>query len=254
MSDSEGDCRCAAAVLADCSGLLLCLTFRSRRRQSRCQCPAASRGRRVAARAHAVSDAVGLHMAPSCPELQLHRSQARVRLLTAGPLRCAEEGLWLPNTERPAWLDGSLPGDRGFDPLGLSRPTEYLQVRPPLLPHHWHSRLHMAPCYSDRSQCHAAYLQSIIIATAANFYIGRITDFRCLPADPARCACQRARRFGPHMHTGRHRRAGPEQGSQQGRRHHRQVQPGAGQRVHRQPAAILRGAPPLCMLRRLVLA
>jgi len=33
----------------------------------------------------------------------------------------------LPNTNRPAWLDGSLPGDRGFDPLGLSKPVEYLQ-------------------------------------------------------------------------------------------------------------------------------
>lgn len=40
----------------------------------------------------------------------------------------AEDPLWLPNTERPAWLDGSLPGDRGFDPLGLSKPVEYLQV------------------------------------------------------------------------------------------------------------------------------
>lgn len=39
-----------------------------------------------------------------------------------------EDGLWLPNTERPEWLDGSLPGDRGFDPLGLSKPTEYIQV------------------------------------------------------------------------------------------------------------------------------
>jgi len=37
------------------------------------------------------------------------------------------EALWLPNTTRPAWLDGSLPGDRGFDPLGLAKPTEYLQ-------------------------------------------------------------------------------------------------------------------------------
>jgi light-harvesting complex II chlorophyll a/b binding protein 4 len=36
--------------------------------------------------------------------------------------------LWLPNTTRPDWLDGSLPGDRGFDPLGLGKPTEYLQV------------------------------------------------------------------------------------------------------------------------------
>merc|ERR1712093_762993 len=37
------------------------------------------------------------------------------------------DALWLPNTARPAWLDGSLPGDRGFDPLGLSKPVEYLQ-------------------------------------------------------------------------------------------------------------------------------
>lgn len=27
----------------------------------------------------------------------------------------------------PFFSDGSLPGDRGFDPLGLSKPTEYLQ-------------------------------------------------------------------------------------------------------------------------------
>ena len=40
----------------------------------------------------------------------------------------AVDALWLPNTERPSWLDGSLPGDRGFDPLGLAKPTEYLQV------------------------------------------------------------------------------------------------------------------------------
>ena len=38
------------------------------------------------------------------------------------------DALWLPNTERPGWLDGSLPGDRGFDPLGLSRPSDYVQI------------------------------------------------------------------------------------------------------------------------------
>merc|ERR1712124_116538 len=37
------------------------------------------------------------------------------------------DALWLPNTTRPDWLDGSLPGDLGFDPLGLSKPVEYLQ-------------------------------------------------------------------------------------------------------------------------------
>merc|ERR1719263_2645458 len=37
------------------------------------------------------------------------------------------DALWLPSIKRPSWLDGSLPGDRGFDPLGLSKPVEYLQ-------------------------------------------------------------------------------------------------------------------------------
>ena len=44
----------------------------------------------------------------------------------------AGEGLWIPNATRPEWLDGSLPGDRAFDPLGLSKPSDYLQVRPAL--------------------------------------------------------------------------------------------------------------------------
>merc|ERR1711966_484761 len=39
----------------------------------------------------------------------------------------ADRPLWLPNTEAPAWLDGSMIGDRGFDPLGLGNPVEYVQ-------------------------------------------------------------------------------------------------------------------------------
>ncbi|KAG1675902.1 hypothetical protein FOA52_001559 [Chlamydomonas sp. UWO 241] len=39
-----------------------------------------------------------------------------------------QDALWLPNTERPEWLDGSLPGDRGFDPLGLSKPGEAVLI------------------------------------------------------------------------------------------------------------------------------
>ena len=34
----------------------------------------------------------------------------------------------MPNTEPPEWLDGSLPGDRGFDPLGLAKPAEFIQM------------------------------------------------------------------------------------------------------------------------------
>merc|ERR1719356_1085196 len=45
----------------------------------------------------------------------------------AGYRKYQGDALWLPNTTRPPWLDGSLPGDRGFDPLGLSKPVEYLQ-------------------------------------------------------------------------------------------------------------------------------
>merc|ERR1712032_105660 len=37
------------------------------------------------------------------------------------------DNMWLPNTVRPFWLDGTLPGDRGFDPLCLSKPVNYLQ-------------------------------------------------------------------------------------------------------------------------------
>merc|ERR1719224_349465 len=45
----------------------------------------------------------------------------------AGYRKYQGDALWLPNTSRPDWLDGSLPGDRGFDPLGLAKPVEYLQ-------------------------------------------------------------------------------------------------------------------------------
>merc|ERR1711907_207331 len=45
----------------------------------------------------------------------------------AGYRKYKGDALWLPNTTRPDWLDGSLPGDRGFDPLGLAKPVEYLQ-------------------------------------------------------------------------------------------------------------------------------
>ncbi|CAL9008189.1 unnamed protein product [Prunus brigantina] len=38
-----------------------------------------------------------------------------------------ERPVWFPGAEPPEWLDGSLVGDRGFDPLGLGKPAEYLQ-------------------------------------------------------------------------------------------------------------------------------
>ena len=38
-----------------------------------------------------------------------------------------------PFGDRPAWLDGSLPGDRGFDPFALGKKSEYLQFSPDAL-------------------------------------------------------------------------------------------------------------------------
>lgn len=35
--------------------------------------------------------------------------------------------LWFPGSTPPAWLDGSLPGDFGFDPLGLGSDPELLK-------------------------------------------------------------------------------------------------------------------------------
>jgi light-harvesting complex II chlorophyll a/b binding protein 4 len=46
----------------------------------------------------------------------------------AGYKKYEGDALWLPNTTRPEWLDGALPGDRGFDPLGLSRPSDFVQI------------------------------------------------------------------------------------------------------------------------------
>ncbi|CAI0415814.1 unnamed protein product [Linum tenue] len=35
--------------------------------------------------------------------------------------------VWFPRANPPEWLDGTMVGDRGFDPLGLAKPAEYLQ-------------------------------------------------------------------------------------------------------------------------------
>ncbi|KAF5177450.1 Chlorophyll a-b binding protein [Thalictrum thalictroides] len=46
-----------------------------------------------------------------------------VRAAAAG----ADRPLWFPGSTPPAWLDGSLPGDFGFDPLGLGSDPESLR-------------------------------------------------------------------------------------------------------------------------------
>ena len=54
------------------------------------------------------------------------RSAGTKRQGNIGPNRTLWNG-WESNPEPPSYLDGSLPGDAGFDPFGLSKPVEYLQ-------------------------------------------------------------------------------------------------------------------------------
>ncbi|KAJ4720054.1 Chlorophyll a-b binding protein, chloroplastic [Melia azedarach] len=35
--------------------------------------------------------------------------------------------VWFPGATPPEWLDGTMIGDRGFDPFGFAKPAEYLQ-------------------------------------------------------------------------------------------------------------------------------
>lgn len=54
------------------------------------------------------------------------RSHTSVRPRAALLTRCDKGGVWLPGVESPKWLDGSLPGDRAFDPLVLGNSKDRL--------------------------------------------------------------------------------------------------------------------------------
>merc|ERR1712100_544550 len=49
---------------------------------------------------------------------------------SGGAPRADLDAIAFPFGDRPAWLDGSLPGDRGFDPFELGKKSEYLQFSP----------------------------------------------------------------------------------------------------------------------------
>ncbi|CAI0627298.1 unnamed protein product [Linum tenue] len=67
----------------------------------------------------------------------LSGKRLNVRKLTSSPVArqgvtvCAvadpERPIWFPGSTPPAWLDGTLPGDFGFDPLGLGSDPETLR-------------------------------------------------------------------------------------------------------------------------------
>eukprot|EP00249_Psilotum_nudum_P028101 c3666_g1_i1 orf=82-897(+) len=52
---------------------------------------------------------------------------SKKRTLTIISAAATERPLWFPGSTPPAWLDGSLPGDFGFDPLGLGSDPELLK-------------------------------------------------------------------------------------------------------------------------------
>ncbi|KAJ6902279.1 hypothetical protein NC651_019917 [Populus alba x Populus x berolinensis] len=43
------------------------------------------------------------------------------------PKQFEERLVWFPGATPPDWLDGTMVGDRGFDPFALGKPAEYLQ-------------------------------------------------------------------------------------------------------------------------------
>ncbi|KAJ9175884.1 hypothetical protein P3X46_014390 [Hevea brasiliensis] len=45
----------------------------------------------------------------------------------APPKPAGNRLVWFPGAQPPEWLDGTMVGDRGFDPFGFGKPAEYLQ-------------------------------------------------------------------------------------------------------------------------------
>eukprot|EP00249_Psilotum_nudum_P034338 c53289_g1_i1 orf=351-1112(+) len=78
------------------------------------------------------SAAVHASLTVSCPSISKssfllgsnHARLSKSSRMAAAPVRIlkvvAKKGEWLPGLESPAYLNGSLPGDNGFDPLGLA--------------------------------------------------------------------------------------------------------------------------------------
>lgn len=55
------------------------------------------------------------------------RSAQTAKASRCAVARAASRPLWNPGSDAPAWLDGSLPGDYGFDPLGLGSDPDALK-------------------------------------------------------------------------------------------------------------------------------
>ncbi|XP_038878693.1 photosystem I chlorophyll a/b-binding protein 6, chloroplastic [Benincasa hispida] len=72
------------------------------------------------------------HSPGKFPNYELRRDYYRLKAAKSGVSSVCEplppdRPLWFPGSSPPEWLDGSLPGDFGFDPLGLGSDPETLK-------------------------------------------------------------------------------------------------------------------------------
>ena len=74
----------------------------------------------MAALAFASTSALVARPVAARPSLARRQARASVRVAAS------DRQLWLTGSEAPKHLDGSLPGDFGFDPLGLGSDPERL--------------------------------------------------------------------------------------------------------------------------------
>ncbi|KAL0357764.1 UNVERIFIED_CONTAM: Chlorophyll a-b binding protein, chloroplastic [Sesamum calycinum] len=79
--------------------------------------------------------------------------------------------LWFPGSTPPPWLDGSLPGDFGFDPLGLASGACALQMGHVRCCGHFHPRVSHQDWHSNTPSWYTAGEQEYFTDTTTLFII-----------------------------------------------------------------------------------
>merc|ERR1712093_864032 len=77
----------------------------------------------------------------------------------------ARGAAWLPGSQAPAHLDGSLPGDFGFDPLGLGKDPQTLK---------WYRQAELQHARWAMLACTGILVQSLVSADVSFMDAGMI--------------------------------------------------------------------------------